>query len=89
VGAEERYTEMTQPLFFKVIDRASPETARFINAAHVVKIEIESAKLSGGSLYLQDGSTVEIGPNEAEWIMKLMGVAFDEQLKAINTLYTT
>ncbi len=70
---------MTQPLFFKVTEG---EKIRFINAAHVVQIEIDAATMSSGSLQLQDGSRIEFGADEADWIMKLMGVV-DEQLKVV------
>ncbi len=75
---------MTQPLFFQVNEGA---TVRFINAAHVVQIEIDSATKNGGTLHLQDGSKIEFGANEADWIMRLMARAKHEEGQAIGALY--
>lgn len=72
---------LPQPLFFTV---AKGGTTTFVNAAHVVKIEIEAAGLSGGVLYLDDGSKVELGANEADWIMRLMSYHSHQQMQVVS-----
>lgn len=72
---------LPQPLFFTI---AKGGTTTFVNAAHVVKIEIEAASLSGGTMYLDDGSKVELGANEADWIMQLMSYHSHQQMQVIN-----
>lgn len=71
----------TIPLFFTV---ASGGTTTFINAAHVVKIEIEAVKRESGTLYLADGSTVELNANSADFIMRLMAIGAHEQMQALG-----
>ena len=74
---------LPQPLFFKV---ANGGTTTFINAAHVVKIDIEAATLSNGTLYLSDGTQVELNANDADWIMRLMAYHGHEQMKVVSEL---
>lgn len=72
---------LPQPLFFTV---ASGGTTTFINAAHVVKIEIEAATLSSGVLYLDDGTKVELNANAAGTIMRLMAFHSHEQMQVLS-----
>lgn len=81
-----QFTKMTQPLFFTVIDSASPGTTTFINAAHVVRIDIEAASLKSGVMHLIDGTQIQLGANEADWIMRMMAVGAHEQMVIINEL---
>lgn len=74
---------LPQPLFFKV---ARGGITTFINATHVVKIDIEAATLSSGTLYLNDGTQVELNANDADWIMRLMAYHAHEQMNVVNEL---
>lgn len=80
------FTKMTQPLFFKVIDSASPGTTTFINAAHVIRIDIEAATLKSGVMYLIDGTQLQLGANDADWIMRLMAAGAHEQMIIVSEL---
>lgn len=74
---------LPQPLFFK---RAQGETVVFINAAHVVKIELDAVSMKSGKLHLDDGSTVEIGANETDWILHLMAAHSHEQNRILGEM---
>jgi len=75
---------LPQPFFFKVVSPSDPSIVIFVNAAHVARIEIDSATLKKGTLHLVDGTTVMFGANEADWIMRLMSVHFHEQMQIVN-----
>jgi hypothetical protein len=76
-------TEWPHPLFFKI---AKGATTIFVNAAHVVKIEIEAVDLNSGVLYMDDGTRAELGSNEVDWIMRLMSFHFHEQMKIVSEM---
>jgi hypothetical protein len=73
------FSKMTQPLFFTVIDSANPAVTSFINAAHVVRIDIDAVNRKSGTLHLINGAQVQLGANEADTIMRLMAVGAHEQ----------
>jgi hypothetical protein len=74
----------TIPLFFTVIDKQTPGTTSFINAEHVVRIDIEATTRERGTMTLVDGSKVELNANNADWIMRLMAMGADEQMQALS-----
>ena len=74
------------PLFFTVVSQNSPGTTMFVNAAHVMKIEIEAATRQHGSITLSDGSSIELGANEADWIMRLMAAHDHQQMIILSEL---
>jgi hypothetical protein len=72
---------LPSPLFFTV---AKGSTTMFINAAHVVKIEIEAVNLASGILHLDDGTQVELDANAAGTIMRLMAYHSHEQMQILS-----
>lgn len=74
------FSKMTQPLFFSVVDSANPATTIFINAAHVIKIEIDAATRQSGIMHLVDGSQVQLNANDADLTMRLMAAGAHEQM---------
>ncbi len=72
---------MTQPLFYTIV---SGGMTTFVNAAHVVKIEIETAPPKSGVIHLDSNSKIKLNANDADEIMRLMAFADDEQMQAIN-----
>lgn len=73
------FSKLPQPLFFTVIDSSDPGTTTFINAAHVVRIDIEAVTLKSGTLHLVDGSKIQLDANAADWVMRLMAANSHEQ----------
>ena len=71
----------TLPLFFSI---ARAGTSSFVNAAHVVRIDIDAATRESGSLTLVDGSTVDLNANDVDWIFRLMAIGADEQMQALS-----
>ena len=57
-----------------------------MNASHVMRIEIDAARRKSGSLFLEDGYTLELGANEADWIMRLMAAHSHQQMLVVSEL---
>lgn len=78
--------KLPEPLFLTVIKPGEPGTTVFVNASHVMQIEIDSAQRKSGMLLLDDGSTLELGANEADWIMRLMAAHSHQQMLVVSEL---
>ncbi len=51
-----------------------------------MRVEIEAAQLRSGTLYLDDGASIEFGANEADWVMRLMSFHFHQQMKVVSEM---
>jgi hypothetical protein len=74
---------LPQPLFFTI---AQGGTTTFVNAAHVLKIEIEAVERNSGTLHLVDGSQLELNANAAHFIMRLMAAQSHQQMLVVGEL---
>jgi hypothetical protein len=78
--------KLPEPLFFTVIKPGEPGTTVFVNASHVMRIEIDAVQRKSGTLFLSDGSALELGANEADWIMRLMAAHSHQQMLVVSEL---
>ena len=74
---------LPQPLFFKSTQGGKTV---FINTAHVVKMELDAVELKRGTLHLDNGTQVEVGANDTDWIMRLMSAHFHEQMMIVGEM---